>query len=628
MGFRVFPTDPTIPYGPVEWAKALWIEDLPDGHPQKHYHPTTIDVCVQKVGSGKSANTTGRGLYLLRKYRSNGIVGGVNYPVLERSVIQDHWAQRFAENGNGNPWGHEEVLRPPNPNHKILHHRNGGLVYYLNLSNPAMLKSIAADWIIIEEAPTIKGSVFYNELLGRLRSKFSPIHQVILLANPQLRGNWMYDTFSLKQFMEGYKGEPIPMGKPCECQYCPSCLQEDKIQVEWVDNECPKCGISNNRPAKRYYCVNCKALYHKNPKLVKYDGEYCPECGWRRCPGNQQFHRFITSGVHGNQFIDDRFQNDMKASMSATQYKMLGEGKIIETNTGTIHTAWSDINNILVQDLGMDYKREIYWMQDFNNDPNTTVLLQLYWDGPIKNWLVVDEILTLRWVVSDSVKIFLERYGDYRGKVRIYGDPSGFSNKIKDRKSDKFEQICEGLDNGGIDFELIATSTPIPISARLDTVNWQLCDATGYTRLRFNPRCKFSIESTRGITWDEKKNEETKKHDFYIRDLSLAGELQPGLMDPEVHPVVPLSHPQAAIGYGLQLEDPQILYADPVVWHMEPDGKIFETRDGVMSQRRMDNPGENLLTTDITGEELRALLKESKEPSIGETLRDQGMWLR
>ena len=57
MAFEYFPVpdNPSVPRGPVTWAKQLWIEEMPyEVRKEKaHFHHTDIAICLAGINSGK-----------------------------------------------------------------------------------------------------------------------------------------------------------------------------------------------------------------------------------------------------------------------------------------------------------------------------------------------------------------------------------------------------------------------------------------------------------------------------------------------------------------------------------------------------------------------------------------------
>jgi hypothetical protein len=627
LAFQYFiePDNPEIPRGPANWARDLWIEEMPYAVRKQrgHFHHQDIAICIGAAGSGKSMNAGSRGIHLARKWKNGKLViGAMNRPQLDRNQIQ-YWASIYGMNGNGQPWGHKEIALKMTDKRQWNVHSNGTMVYFLNFDLWHTVQGIAAGFILVEEANNLKSIQSYYALLSRFRTMSMPLWQMVLLANPRLQHNWMLDAFDLRQFMPGYRGPKKPIGKPCNCQFCPACIQFDKIEVEWIDDECPRCGVVNNRAPKIRYCRNCRAI---KKKLVKYDGAQCPDCGWYKCPGEQYFHRLIHSTLKDNQFADETMEQNMRSTMSAVQFKLLGEGQILDTNTGTIHISWNESNNVLPANINMDMDRDIHWCQDFNNDPMTTVLAQVYNHDGEPNIYVIDELILFRSTVQDSVNAFIEKYGEYRGKVIIWGDPAGYVGSIKDKVLDRYEQICQAFDQAGINYELRAVNTPMPIQSRLDTLTYHLADARGYTRLFFNPQATWTIASVRGVIWNKQGNKEDETCDRQVAELARLGEIPPGQPGPDV-PVKPLTHPQAALGYWLNLEYPQVQWAEPVTWHKEPDGTIVEfRRDEMVIKRPGDGYAPDLENFNPSRHSLEGMMSDMDEDpaTLWSDIRDDG----
>ena len=622
MGFNYFPQpdNPELQRGPSDWAKELWIEDMPYEIRKQHahFHHEDICICVGAAGTGKSWNTGSRGIYVARKWpRGESVIGAMNGPQLERNQTI-YWRQRFAENGNGDPddWGGRRMVRRKmTDRRKFIELPNSHIVHFLNFELWATVVGLTVGFVLVEEANNLRSIQSYEQLLGRVRHPRMPLHQIILLANPRIQGSWMYDKFNLRQFRPDYQGNPLPIGKPCRCQYCPVCLALGR-EVEWVDGECPECKVAGNRAPKIQYCRQCRSV---DRKLVKYDGAQCPRCGWYKCPGDQNFHRFMPSNLGQNQFADEGLLENMRSTMSAQQFKLLGEGKILDCNTGAICTDWNDSRNIGEKPFPIDYEKDIQWCSDFNTDPMTVVLAQKYSQGNTHLAYAKEEIVYFRGIVRDTVVTFNKRHPDYKGKIIIWGDPSGFQGGLKDKVLDRFEQLCNAFEEFGYEYELHAVDARMSRFARLDNLNYHCGDGNGIARLIVNPNLTWTIESIRGTVWDKTGTKEDETNDKWFRTQALEGNIPEGEPDPEMG-VRAITHLQAALGYWLNLEYPQVNYTEPVAWHREPDGTIVQFNPDKIVERPQEWYEENFSLDDFNP--ARHTLDGMIRESMGEDLDD------
>lgn len=616
MAFEYFqvPDNPEVARGPSEWAKDLWIEEMPyEIRKQRaHLHHVTIDVCIGSGGTGKSNNSGSRAIHVARKWGGGeSLIGAMNGPQLERNQT-NYWKSRFAENGNGDPedWGGRTMVkRKMTDRRKWIELPNGHISHFLNFELWQTVVGLTVGFILVEEANNIRTVQSYEQLMARLRHPRMPLHQVILLANPRIQGSWMYDKFNLRQFRPDYQGNPLPMGKPCRCQYCPDCLKKNR-EIEWVRGVCPEC-------SKVQYCRNCRSI---KQELVRFDDWQCSRCGWYKCPGDQNFHRFIPSNLSQNQFADEGLLETMRSTMSAQQFKMLGEGKILDVNTGNVCTDWNDSRNIAQEKVDLDYDRDIQWCSDFNTDPMSVVIAQKYYRGKTPLAFVKEEILFFRGIVRDTVETFHGRHPEFKGKIIIWGDPAGHQGGVQNKVLDRYEQLCNAFEEFGYDYELRAVDSKMNIFSRLDNLNFHCGDGAGVGRLLVNPNLNWTIESIRGTQWDKSGTKEDETNDKWYRTKALAGEIPEGEPTADLA-VKPVTHLQAALGYWLNLEFPQVKYAEPVAWHREPDGTIVQFDPDKIIERPPNWYQENFSLDDFnpSRHSLDGMVKEALEAS-GEDL--------
>jgi PBSX family phage terminase large subunit len=486
-----------------------------------------------------SIGSTARGNDVARRFtKAKILVGAVDFPLLMSTTGED-WRELWTIDDD---WDRPDIRVKITQNDRRMRLKNGAMVTFLNLEKPKKLRGRKADFIHIDEASLLPHAKSVDELILRLSSNAVPFKQLILSTNPEQTFGWVYDRFNLRQFEEDYTGEPQPIGRPCQCQYCVFC-REKKIGselIEWVDRKCPKC------------------------KAEKPDD----------CPGGQYYQRVIFFYPDDNPHLPVGYQSDMQGSMSDDAYQILSEGRVKEIRNGVIYTEYShrtDNGNLLAQNMPIKEHLDIIWTLDFNKNPQCSLICQEWKEGGKLKIVVQDEIVKWRASAHAIARIFVQkikRLANWKGQVLIYGDPSGFTGGTDDVKHN-YDIISEILEKEKIPFTVLTRPTRYSWDKRIFSVKHLLCDDQGYRTVLVNPQAENFLESLRGTEWDAKGEKESEKCDARARD------------NPDKsHPMI-MTHPGCAFGY-------YIIEAHPVseeLWRshfvLAPDGTLMEiSKDG------------------------------------------------
>lgn len=114
-----------------------------------------------------------------------------------------------------------------------------------------------------------------------------------------------------------------------------------------------------------------------------------------------------------------------------------------------------------------------------------------------------------------------ERWGKaHRGKVFVYGDPSGRSRQTSAESTD-YAQIREYLSQWWPDIEVrVKKSQPHQVD-RINAINNRLCKANGIVQLAIDPRrCPHTVLDFEGVVYSKNKREIDKDTDKWLTHLT------------------------------------------------------------------------------------------------------------
>jgi hypothetical protein len=124
--------------------------------------------------------------------------------------------------------------------------------------------------------------------------------------------------------------------------------------------------------------------------------------------------------------------------------------------------------------------------QDFNIDPMSSVVMQVQDNGEV--W-VVDEIILYGSNTQETSDEVARRYHRQMNSVTFYPDPAG-----NNRSHGRGESDLDILRDAGFKRIIFKRKHP-PVADRVNSVNRLLRNADGQIRMRFDPKCKKTIEA-------------------------------------------------------------------------------------------------------------------------------------
>ena len=475
-------------------------------------HSCWLDICLCYGGSrgSKSVVAIAKGIwYALNHPGCTLLIGAKTLDLLKRTALRE-WQKRFTIR---QPWDHPMVERAPNDHNKALYLKNGSVVWFLYFDEFEILRGTGVSFVHIEEASLIEDENALEELVRRMSELLAAQNQIMLTTNPEEKKGWLYELFSLKQFQDDYKGEPMPIGRPCRCQFCNACDDLDGVEVEWVKGKDPKGRDALICPR----CPSQKAIDGKSNRFTIKRGE---------CPGNTEFMRVVFFDPARNPHLPPGYSQGNKSVTGEEKYNLYVKGKVMELRQGKAYDLYSELSNVLPEDISLDYDKEMVWSFDFNVPRQCSVICQERKTPTGTNVHVVDEIVIPNAGPEKIAKEYLFRYPTYDKDVIMHGDPAALNNKIRDNDESQFQIIANIIQNpdknmdpeeyqeflklGGVPKKVkripykVKGKTKIGVVLKVDSLNHKLRDPSGQIGIFINPSCKWLIKSLEDMRWAEK----------------------------------------------------------------------------------------------------------------------------
>jgi hypothetical protein len=243
---------------------------------------------------------------------------------------------------------------------------------------------------------------------------------------------------------------------------------------------------------------------------------------------NWLYDRFVSDGEralkdrlviyatsHDNPWLPAGYVESLMANYSPRLAQQEVGGKFVSLAVGQAFAEFSRDAHI-DSSLAYDPDSDLIHTWDFNVNPLCSVILQV----DRRSGLVcgIDEIhIEGSARTRDATDEFIRRYGKHRGRVLIYGDPSGRSRSTRSHETD-YDLIREAYQpvfNERLAIK-VAYSAPGVFDSVQD-VNSLLMNARGEVRLKFHPRCEYTIRDLEQVafvpgTRELDKSDETLTH--------------------------------------------------------------------------------------------------------------------
>ena len=145
---------------------------------------------------------------------------------------------------------------------------------------------------------------------------------------------------------------------------------------------------------------------------------------------------------------------------------------------------------------------------DFNVEPMCWLVAQIH--GNVLYF--IDEIWLKEGSVNENCTEFLNRYGDFYGELRIYGDHSGNHRGQQDNQKSNYDVMKINFQAAPFHIRMKVPSTnPSNINA-VAAMNLKLKDKYGNPRLKVNTKkCRHLIKDLVEVVWKDGTKKEIKK---------------------------------------------------------------------------------------------------------------------
>jgi Terminase large subunit, T4likevirus-type, N-terminal len=178
----------------------------------------------------------------------------------------------------------------------------------------------------------------------------------------------------------------------------------------------------------------------------------------------------------------------LKASYDESFFEQEALGKYVNLQAGRVYYTFERKEHVGA--YAVDADEPLLWSWDFNINPMSSVVCQRMRDVVY----VVDEIVLKTSSTPEVCEEFLQRYGEHRAGLKVYGDASGSHGNTVTGTSDyqyirKFLASHRSL-KGTV---TVAAANP-PVRDRINLANARLKNALGERRLFVDRRCKQLVK--------------------------------------------------------------------------------------------------------------------------------------
>jgi hypothetical protein len=231
------------------------------------------------------------------------------------------------------------------------------------------------------------------------------------------------------------------------------------------------------------------------------------------------YRRFISNVVEGyeavqaqpfeNRFLLDQvpdFYDRLKASYDESFFRQEVLGDYLNVQGGLVYPAFRRETN--VREVGLDPSLKVYWALDFNVDPMTSLIAQIY-RGEIR---VVGEIVLRRATTEQACEEFWKRFGSPQGGVVVYGDASGAAYRTTSEFSD-YDLVRNFFRRHGGRVEFKVPKANPGVRERIALVNSKLCNAEGDVQMFISGKCKELIDDFEQVSYEEDSAQVDKTKD-------------------------------------------------------------------------------------------------------------------
>jgi len=187
--------------------------------------------------------------------------------------------------------------------------------------------------------------------------------------------------------------------------------------------------------------------------------------------------------------------------------------KEMEINFSSVHGVRCYENFSLIantdDELGFDETLPLCLCCDFNVEPMAWLIAQIH---PGEVLCFIDEIWMKEGSVNQSCNAFLNRYGDFYGELRIYGDHSGSHRGQQDNQKSNYDVMKINFQRAPFYIRMkVPSRNPSHVNS-VAAMNLRLKDKFGNPRVKINSkRCPHLIRDLVEVVWEDGGRKNIKK---------------------------------------------------------------------------------------------------------------------
>ena len=274
-------------------------------------------------------------------------------------------------------------------------------------------------------------------------------------------------------------------------------------------------------------------------------GRQCGFAAWTPKGYDWVYRRFIAQPSEMYQIIfaqpaenrhllkrDPDYYDRLKSSYDDKFYAQEVLGSYLSMDGGRVYGSFDAKTH--VQETVVNPNEPIYWALDFNVDPMSSVIAQIY---PNQSWpnqsqskqyqaiqtsdriVVLDEIVLRHSTTWQACKAFLSKYGQHRPGIVICGDASGFANQTTGASD--YDMVKDYFSaHSTLPVEVKVPKSNPSVRERINLTNATLRSAAGEICLVVDPKCTGLVQDFEQVAFKGDSGQIDKDRDRMRTHLS------------------------------------------------------------------------------------------------------------
>jgi terminase large subunit-like protein len=207
------------------------------------------------------------------------------------------------------------------------------------------------------------------------------------------------------------------------------------------------------------------------------------------------------------------FYERLRHSYDENFYEQEVLGSYLNMDGGRVYTSFVKCDNVVP--VTVEPSLPLAWALDFNVDPMSSVVAQVR-QGML---YVVDEIYLRHGTTDMACEEFIERYGQHRAGVVVYGDASGNSRQTTGLSD--YDMLRKHFrENTDLEVRFSLKESNPRVRERINAMNRQLRYADGKVAMKIHPKCKELIKDFEEVCYKGDSGEIDKNRDRLRTHLS------------------------------------------------------------------------------------------------------------